>query len=49
MMAGPAAHLGAISKTINMPNDAAAEIADAYTLPWKLALKANALTATAPS
>ncbi len=35
---------GAISKTINMPNDAAVEdCAAAYMLSWKLALKANAL------
>jgi ribonucleoside-diphosphate reductase alpha chain len=35
---------GAISKTINMPNDAAVEdCAAAYELSWKLALKANAL------
>ena len=35
---------GAISKTINMPNDATVEdCADAYMLSWKLALKANAL------
>ncbi|WP_374332630.1 vitamin B12-dependent ribonucleotide reductase [Aestuariivirga sp.] len=35
---------GAISKTINMPNDAAVEdCASAYMLSWKLALKANAL------
>ena len=35
---------GAISKTINMPNDAAVEdCANAYMLSWKLALKANAL------
>ena len=35
---------GAISKTINMPNDATVEdCAAAYTLSWKLALKANAL------
>ncbi len=35
---------GAISKTINMPNDAAVEDCNAaYMLSWKLALKANAL------
>ncbi len=35
---------GAISKTINMPNDATVEDAkSAYLLSWKLALKANAL------
>ncbi|MEM9206717.1 MAG: vitamin B12-dependent ribonucleotide reductase [Pseudomonadota bacterium] len=35
---------GAISKTINMPNDATVEeCASAYMLSWKLALKANAL------
>lgn len=35
---------GAISKTINMPNDATVEDCDkAYMLSWKLALKANAL------
>ena len=35
---------GAISKTINMPNDATVEGAkSAYMLSWKLALKANAL------
>src|SRR5438132_8123911 len=35
---------GAISKTINMPNDATVEDCKAaYMLPWKLALKANAL------
>ena len=35
---------GAISKTINMPNDATVEdCAEAYKLSWKLALKANAL------
>ncbi len=35
---------GAISKTINMPNDASVEdCKDAYMLSWKLALKANAL------
>jgi ribonucleoside-diphosphate reductase alpha chain len=35
---------GAISKTINMPNDASVEdCKDAYLLSWKLALKANAL------
>ncbi|WP_202617927.1 vitamin B12-dependent ribonucleotide reductase [Aureimonas leprariae] len=35
---------GAISKTINMPNDATVEDCDkAYRLSWKLALKANAL------
>lgn len=35
---------GAISKTINMPNNASVEeCKDAYTLSWKLGLKANAL------
>ena len=35
---------GAISKTINMPNDATVQnCADAYLLSWKLGLKANAL------
>ncbi len=35
---------GAISKTINMPNDAAVEdCKDAYMLSWRLGLKANAL------
>src|SRR5207302_1940171 len=35
---------GAISKTINMPNDATVEDCKAaYMLSWKLALKANAL------
>lgn len=35
---------GAISKTINMPNEATVEdCANAYMLSWKLALKANAL------
>ncbi|MFC7053046.1 vitamin B12-dependent ribonucleotide reductase [Hansschlegelia quercus] len=35
---------GAISKTINMPNEATvADCAAAYDLSWKLALKANAL------
>ncbi|MEM9332063.1 MAG: vitamin B12-dependent ribonucleotide reductase, partial [Pseudomonadota bacterium] len=35
---------GAISKTINMPNDATVDdCKDAYMLSWKLALKANAL------
>ncbi len=35
---------GAISKTINMPNDATVEdCAEAYMRSWKLALKANAL------
>ncbi len=35
---------GAISKTINMPNDATVEDAkSAYMLSWQLALKANAL------
>ena len=35
---------GAISKTINMPNDASIEdCSDAYMLSWKLGIKANAL------
>ena len=35
---------GAISKTINMPNDAAVEdCKDAFMLSWRLGLKANAL------
>ncbi|MFQ5843492.1 MAG: adenosylcobalamin-dependent ribonucleoside-diphosphate reductase [Planctomycetota bacterium] len=35
---------GAISKTINMPNDATVEsVQSAYRLSWKLGLKANAL------
>ncbi len=35
---------GAISKTINLPNDADQEvIGDAYMLSWKLGIKANAL------
>ncbi|MBL8589368.1 MAG: vitamin B12-dependent ribonucleotide reductase, partial [Methylobacteriaceae bacterium] len=35
---------GAISKTINMPNDASVQdCKDAYMLSWRLALKANAL------
>jgi ribonucleoside-diphosphate reductase alpha chain len=35
---------GAISKTINMPNNASVEdCKDAYVLSWKLGLKANAL------
>jgi ribonucleoside-diphosphate reductase alpha chain len=35
---------GAISKTINLPNEAGIEeIADCYMLSWKLGLKANAL------
>jgi ribonucleoside-diphosphate reductase alpha chain len=35
---------GAISKTINLPNDASVEdIASAYRLSWELGLKANAL------
>ena len=35
---------GAISKTINMPNDASIEsCGDAYMLSWRLGLKANAL------
>ena len=35
---------GAISKTINMPNDATVDdCKEAYLLSWKLALKANAL------
>src|SRR4029077_5631514 len=35
---------GAISKTINLPNEATVEeIEDSYELSWKLGLKANAL------
>ena len=35
---------GAISKTINMPNNAAvSECGEAYMQSWKLGLKANAL------
>src|SRR5206468_2751699 len=35
---------GAISKTINLPNEASVEeIADCYMLSWQLGLKANAL------
>ncbi len=35
---------GAISKTINMPNNATiSDVSTAYNLSWKLALKANAL------
>jgi ribonucleoside-diphosphate reductase alpha chain len=35
---------GAISKTINMPNEATIQdVKDAYMLSWRLALKANAL------
>ncbi|RME91930.1 MAG: vitamin B12-dependent ribonucleotide reductase, partial [Candidatus Hydrogenedentota bacterium] len=35
---------GAISKTINMPHEATIEdVANAYTMSWKLMLKANAL------
>ncbi|MGC6516146.1 MAG: vitamin B12-dependent ribonucleotide reductase [Myxococcota bacterium] len=35
---------GAISKTINMPNDATVgQVGDAYMLSWRLGLKANAL------
>jgi ribonucleoside-diphosphate reductase alpha chain len=35
---------GAISKTINMPNDATVEdVMDSYHLSWKLGIKANAL------
>ena len=35
---------GAISKTINLPNEATVEeIADSYLLSWKLGLKANAI------
>ena len=41
---------GAISKTINMPNDATVEdCKSAYLLSWKLALKANALYRDAPN
>jgi ribonucleoside-diphosphate reductase alpha chain len=35
---------GAISKTINLPNDATvSEIADSYLMSWELGLKANAI------
>ena len=35
---------GAISKTINLPNEASiSEIGNSYTLSWSLGLKANAL------
>ena len=35
---------GAISKTINMPNDATVEdCKESYLMSWRLALKANAL------
>ena len=35
---------GAISKTINLPNEASVEeIADCYRMSWELGLKANAL------
>jgi ribonucleoside-diphosphate reductase alpha chain len=35
---------GAISKTINLPNDATIkDVSDAYMLSWKMGLKANAL------
>jgi ribonucleoside-diphosphate reductase alpha chain len=35
---------GAISKTINMPNSATiSDVSDAYSLSWKLGIKANAL------
>jgi ribonucleoside-diphosphate reductase alpha chain len=35
---------GAISKTINMPNEATvAQVGDAYKLSWRLGIKANAL------
>ncbi len=35
---------GAISKTINLPNDATVkDVSDAYMLSWKMGLKANAL------
>src|SRR5262245_11964692 len=44
MMAAAPFITGAISKTINMPNDATVEDCKAaYLLSWKLALKANAL------
>src|SRR3954469_14816720 len=40
----PAFISGAISKTINLPNEASVdEIADCYLLSWQLGLKANAL------
>src|SRR3954466_15433119 len=44
LAAAPPFITGAISKTINMPNDATVEDCKAaYLLSWKLALKANAL------
>jgi ribonucleoside-diphosphate reductase alpha chain len=44
MAAGQPFISGAISKTINMPNDASVEdCKEAYQLSWRLALKANAL------
>jgi ribonucleoside-diphosphate reductase alpha chain len=45
MMAAAQSYIsGAISKTINMPNDATIEdCSDAYMLSWQLGIKANAL------
>jgi len=41
---GAAVHLGAISKTVNLPQDATVEdVEKIYTESWKLGLKAVAL------
>ncbi len=41
---GAAVRLGAISKTVNLPNDATVEdVSDIYTLGWRLGLKAIAI------